>query len=201
MTISTDSSSPGGELQVEFVVYVDLKRVEGNPQSIALPKTEPPAVVKKDDPVDRTPKGVLFTKPGKSEKPTSYMKVVSPQGDYIGQGKNYDYTGDQLVVKPSPRGLTISVDGWRLDIGAPKDQTLKVGEYIGAKRFAFSGESPGLDFSGKGRGSNMLTGEFVVWELEIKDDKIVKVAIDFTQRSEGKPLPLKGKIRINSAFE
>src|SRR5262249_327739 len=144
---------------------------------IQLPKSA--TVAKKDDPKTdpkvegKDPKTALFTKPKKSATPTSYMKIVSSPGDYIGQGKNYDYRGDQLVVKAVPRGLNISVDGWILMIGAPKDKMLKVGEYRDAKRFAFSGESPGLDFFGKGRGSNMLTGEFAVWELEMKGDKIV----------------------------
>lgn len=141
-----------------------------------------------------------FVKPAESKTPSSYMKVVSSPGDYIGQGKTYDYTGDQLVIKKTARGVRITVDGWSVDIGSGKGEAFAVGEYQGAKRFAFSGESPGLDFSGNGRGSNMLTGAFAVWEYEVTGDKVVRLAIDFTQRSDGKP-PLNGKIRFNSAFE
>lgn len=209
MTISTDASSPGSELQAVYSFDVDLARVEGNPRTLELPKS-PTTVAKKDDPkvdpkkvdpkVEVTPKATAFVKPAKSDAATSYMKVVSSPGDFIGQGKNCDYKGDQLVIKPTPRGVQITVDGWNLQIGAPRNQTLKVGEYPNAKRFAFSGESPGLDFFGKGRGSNQLTGEFVVWEMEVNGNQVVKLAIDFVQRSDGKP-PLTGKIRFNSGLE
>ena len=46
-----------------------------------------------------------------------------------------------------------------------------------------------------------MSGEFAVWELEVKDGQVTRLAIDFTQRSrDGKP-PLKGTVRVNSAFE
>jgi hypothetical protein len=142
----------------------------------------------------------LFTRPAKSAVSTSYLKFESSRGDYIGQGRKYDYRGDQFVSRAIPRGVSISVDGWHLEIGAPKNETLKIGEYADAKRFVFSGNSPGLNLSGNGRGANMISGEFVVWELEMQDGKIVKLAIDFTQRCDG-GAPLRGKLRINSGFE
>jgi predicted Zn finger-like uncharacterized protein len=150
---------------------------------------------------DNPPKGGAFIKPAKSANPTNYMKVVSSKGDFIGQGKSYDYRGDQMVVKRTQRGLNIAVDGWNLDIGAPNGMFLQVGEFPGAKRFAFSDNSPGLDFYGKGRGSNRLAGEFVVWELEFDGDRVVRVAIDFVQRCEERMPPLHGKIRINSSLQ
>jgi hypothetical protein len=146
-----------------------------------------------------------FDKPAKSAVPTSYLKIVSSPGDYIGQGKSYQYAGGELTVQKAPRGIRVTVGGmkviWRLDIGAPKGQFLQVGEYRDAKRHAFSGTSPGLDFYGMGRGSNQLAGEFVVWELEVQGGQITRLAIDFVQRSEGKGPPLTGKLRFNSTLE
>jgi hypothetical protein len=93
-------------------------------------------------------------------------------------------TGDVLLPKLQPgqvawvqpvAALAKGGSMW----GAPAKQFLTVGEYPGAKRHAFSGDSPGLEFGGKGRGSNTLTGAFVVWELAVKDNKVVKLAIDF----------------------
>ena len=57
----------------------------------------------------------------------------------------------RLVVNKTQPGVSVSVDDWRLEIGAPNGQFLKVGEYLNAKRFPFSGKEPGLSFSGKGR--------------------------------------------------
>lgn len=52
-----------------------------------------------------------------------------------------------------------------------------------------------------GRGSNKLAGEFVVWELEVADGRIVRLAVDFVQRSEEVGPPLVGRLRVNSGFE
>ena len=46
-----------------------------------------------------------------------------------------------------------------------------------------------------------LDGEFVIWELEINGEQIMRLAVDFTQRSEGKGPPLRGKLRINSTLQ
>ena len=144
---------------------------------------------------------VQETRQAAAPAPSSYLKIVSTPGDYIGQGKNYDYPGQQTAIKKTQRGVNVSVDRWSLDVGGPKGQFFAVGEYLNAKRFAFSGDSPGLDFSGQGRGSNKLSGEFVVWELELNGDQIVVWRIDFVQRSEEKNQPLNGKLRFNSTLE
>ena len=61
---------------------------------------------------------------------------------------------------------------------------------------------PGLNFSGNGRGSNTLSGKFVVWEFVVKDGKVTSLAIDFVQYSEGnKAKPLVGMLRYNSSFK
>lgn len=145
--------------------------------------------------------GKELVKPAKSDEPTSYLKIVSPAGDFIGQGKTYEYKGSDLVVKKTARGVHVEVKGWGLDIGGPNGQFLAVGEHRDAKRFFVSGKSPGLDFSGNGRGSNTLSGEFAVWELEVAGGQFTRLAIDFVQRCEGKGPPLIGNLRINSTFE
>jgi S1-C subfamily serine protease len=142
-----------------------------------------------------------FARPNPSKEPTSYLKIASPPGDYIGQGKNYEYTGKELTVKLTPQSLTVQVDGWSLDLSGPRGQALQVGEYSNAKRYPFHGDSPGLSFAGKGRGSNKVAGAFVVWELEIDNGQIMRAAIDFVQRDEETGPPLVGKLRINSKLE
>jgi hypothetical protein len=141
-----------------------------------------------------------YVKPPLSGTPVTYFRVVSSKGDYIGQGKSYDYGPGDFVIRPNGRGVQVTCGGWWMDIGAPAGQTLRPGEYDGAKRFAFSGQSPGIDLHGNGRGSNTIAGNFVVWELEVKDNKVVKLAIDFLQRSEEKGPPLYGSLRFNSSF-
>ena len=125
----------------------------------------------------------------------------SRPSDFIGQGKTYDYAGDKLKVIKTARGVRVTADAWTLEIGAPNGQMLQVGEYLNAKRFAFSGASPGLDFFGQGRGSGKIAGEFVVWELELDGEQITRLAVDFVQRAEEKGQPLHGKLRFNSMLQ
>jgi V8-like Glu-specific endopeptidase len=179
-----------------------LMQVFGDAGAAKLVKDDPK--VKPDDPKVKPvapPAKAAFVKPAKSDKPMSYLKVVSSPGDYIGQGKTYEFTGDQLDIKKTPRGVKIKVDGWTLDVGAPVGQFLAVGEHQGAKRHISSKDAPGISFVGKGRVSTKITGAFVVWELEVEGDRIVRLAIDFVQYSDEKGVPLTGKIRVNSNLQ
>ena len=144
-----------------------------------------------------------FVKPPRSGAPVSSLRVVSSKGDYIGQGNNYSYVGEDLTARTNHRGVTISVGspgGWTLHFGGPGNRFLDVGEYDGAKRFPFSGQAPGIEFTGHGRGCNRIAGKFVVWEIEVKGNQVVRLAIDFIQRCEENMPPLYGSLRINSSF-
>lgn len=153
----------------------------------------------------RTPlEGILqgdFKRPGRSAARTSYLKVLSTSGDYIGQGKRYSYTGKDMIVKASEGLIEIQVDGWRLSFAPGKGKLLRVGEYAKASRYPFNDTMPGLDFSGNGRGSNRLSGKFIVWEFSMVGTEVKSIAIDFLQRSEEVGPPLSGIFRYNSAFE
>ncbi|MBA4066264.1 MAG: hypothetical protein C0501_21620 [Isosphaera sp.] len=142
-----------------------------------------------------------FHKPLPAAAPATYLKSVSSKGDYIGQGKSYSYEGAELKVDGSAALVTVNVDGWNVQFAPPRGGALKVGEYDGAKRYPFNDDSPGLSYVGHGRGSNQVGGKFVVWELEVKDGKIAKLAIDFIYRSEITGPPLYGMLRYNSTLE
>jgi hypothetical protein len=144
-----------------------------------------------------------FVKPLRSSAPVSYLRVASSQGDYIGQGKNYSYGGEEITAQANNRGVFLQVGGfagWRILFGGPGQRFLEVGEYPDAKRHPFSGEAPDIEFSGYGRGCNQISGKFVVWEIEVKGNEVIRLAIDFVQRCEGKMPPLCGKVRVNSSF-
>ncbi len=111
------------------------------------------------------------------------MKAVSSPGDYIGQGKVLSYDGKDLKVSGSDVLINIHVGGWDVQFAAPQGGKLAVGQYPEAKRYPFHDKSPGLNFSGQGRGANQVGGKFVIWELEIKDGKIDRLAVDFVHRA------------------
>src|SRR5262249_35965295 len=120
-----------------------------------------------------------------------------------GQGKSYSYSGDELTVRRADRGVQINVGpfgGWTLLFGGPRGHFLEVSEYLDARRYPFSDDSPGIEFTGNGRGCNQIAGMFAGWELEVKGNEVVRVAIDFVQRCEKTGPPLYGMLRFNSSF-
>jgi hypothetical protein len=144
-----------------------------------------------------------FIKPARSPAPLSYLRVESSPGDFIGQGKTYSYEKDDLNFQPGIGVLRCQIGnfgGFTLMLGAGQGRNLDVGEYRDAKRQPFSGASPGIDFNGNGRGCNMISGEFRVWEIETRGNEVVRLAVDFVQRCEERQPPLVGMLRCNSSY-
>ena len=106
---------------------------------------------------------------------TATLHYVSEPGDYIGQGQTYDFshaTGTFTVERNYDNGVSISyreagyTQWWDFRFAAPDEGLLVPGLYTDAMRFPFQDPGhPGLDVSGNGRGSNMLTGWFRVDEV------------------------------------
>jgi hypothetical protein len=144
-----------------------------------------------------------FIRPLRSTSPVSYLRLESSPGEPIGQGKSYTYDKGDLTLRPWQGGVQCQVTpfgNWTLLFGAGQNRNLDVGEYLNAKRHPFSGESPGIEINGNGRGCNTISGEFRVWEFEQKGNTVVRFAVDFVQRCEGKFPPLVGMLRYNSTF-
>jgi hypothetical protein len=145
-----------------------------------------------------------FIQPARSAFPVTYLRVESLAGDYIGQGKNYAYQKDDLTFQPwgfgGIRCQVGQMGNWSLLLGAGQGRNLQVGEYRDAKRHPFSGASPGIEFTGNGRGCNTISGAFRIWELEIDGTSVGRLAVDFVQRCEERSPPLAGMLRYNSRF-
>jgi len=71
--------------------------------------------------------------------------------------------------------------------------------YLDAQRYPFNGDSPGLSFSGNGRGNNTLTGYFTVLAAVYDQNNILtSFAADFMQFEDGITENWdKGEIRYN----
>jgi hypothetical protein len=135
----------------------------------------------------------------------------SQPGDYIGAGAEALYTraDTDIVGSLQPggdyfRGRAIQsnyVHWWYVDIAAPAGQPLAVGSYSGAFRAAFRpAGSPGLDFSGDGRGCNTLTGQFDITELSFDPvgGELLRFDATFEQHCEGGSAALFGRLRIEN---
>jgi hypothetical protein len=156
----------------------------------------------KEPPVKGIKEG-KFVKPAASDTPTSYFYGVSEKGERIGQGQVISCTGDKLKVELHREAVVVVFlgTGYDLRLGAANKEKLKAGEYPDARRFPFNGKSPGLAFAGNSRGQNALVGKFVIWELEVKEGKITRLAVDFIQRRDENAPALYGVLRFNSSFK
>lgn len=119
------------------------------------------------------------------------------------------------VTRNFDEGVSVTFDDgrfWSFDFAAPTfdpisntndGNELTVGFYDNATRFPFNSPTrPGLDFSGAGRGNNMLGGWFDVLEAEYSGTgDVLSFAVDFRQfdESEDQMGPSTyGSLRINS---
>jgi large repetitive protein len=137
------------------------------------------------------------------------LHMVSDPGDYIGQGRTYDYnpsTGAFSASRNYDNGVSLSYNEpaynghwWYLDFAGPTNGTLLPGTYLNAQRFPFQDPGhPGLDVSGDGRGSNTLTGQFTVTQAVYgTDGHVIRFGATFEQHSEGATPALRGEVRYN----
>ncbi len=139
------------------------------------------------------------------------LTMVSDAGDYIGQGQtynlspttgNFSVTGNANYLAVRYQNPNNSSDYWSLNFRSPFDNTpLAAGTYLNAERASFRTlGKPGLDVTGQHRGSNTLTGQFTILQIETSTNgAITKFAADFEQHSEGRTPALRGSIRFNYA--
>ncbi|MBN8711675.1 MAG: hypothetical protein J0I10_20055 [Verrucomicrobia bacterium] len=113
--------------------------------------------------------------------------LTTAEYDFVAQlddstGINFTMTGLQAL------------DSWSVDVGTADGSMLQVGLYTGATRYPFNlaphdglPTTPGLSFSGDGRGANDLTGWFRVLEAEysVETGVVTAFAVDFFQIDDG----------------
>jgi hypothetical protein len=83
---------------------------------------------------------------------------------------------------------------------APAGQPLRVGTYQNATRFlGLPGAAPGFGIAVNGRGCNMLTGQFVVKEVDVTaTGSVNRFWAAFEQHCEGSAPALRGEIRVTN---
>jgi len=139
---------------------------------------------------------------GQSQAATEFFYTSSPQS-WVGAGQTVSVTPlTGFTFTPSrnfDNGVSFAINDfntnpnaqeqrwWYLDFSAPFDAPLAVGTYQGATRWPFQAAStPGLSFSGNGRGDNTLTGSFNVFEVVYgAGGSLQSFAADFVQYDEG----------------
>jgi hypothetical protein len=132
--------------------------------------------------------------------PLSY-RFVSDPGDYIGQGitKSYANSNSIFSLSGTTAGIGFGVSGrrdyWTVGIRPKTGETLRVGTYTGAQRFA-DADHPALDVSSTGRGCNQSAGSFVIKEIVVDEaGAVTALSATFEQRCEAGVPALRGTIR------
>ena len=132
-----------------------------------------------------------------------YVKMSSEQGDYIGQGLDYELSDDNGIfsVRSDHNSISIFFEGddhWSFDFSAPRNETLSVGIYSSAQRAAFHNPvKPGIDISGAGRGCNEISGGFQIENIAFSTEQIMeRFQAAFEQHCEGDGPMLKGEINV-----
>ncbi len=133
---------------------------------------------------------------------SSQLDFTSDPGSWVGQGETVSASlasgfsfvasepitgGIQVVVENAVPVFELEYRYWILMIEGPDGNPLAVGSYLDAERYAFASPGhPGLDFTGNFRGSNTLTGNFTVEELEYDGGgALSRLVVEFTQYEDG----------------
>ena len=141
--------------------------------------------------------------------------------DPIGHGENYVYKREDLGFN-MPMPLLLGRQGilepggvnfmnlrsqwmWMLRLRPPLGQNLDVGEYRDVKRYSSDSDgdsdSPGIALEANGRTYRIIAGEFRIWEIELKNGSVARIAVDFVVRWDEKRPPVVGMLRYNSTFQ
>lgn len=137
---------------------------------------------------------------------SNLVLLISPPGEYIGQGRTYYTTNLEefsatLYPGPQPAGIRALAFGFFLNFAAPNGALPTAGTYTNAVRYPFHGSNPGISISGNGRGCNAVCGSFQIFEIETDGSgNLTRFWATFTQRCECGGAPLTGEIRFHSAL-
>lgn len=138
--------------------------------------------------------------PGTALVPTS-VKLQSDPDDFIGQGKNYEYSLTNSLLGLSVRGanLHLEIEGdqwWSADFVLPSAMSkVETGTYSNLVRYPFHEPAAGgMSWDGEGRGCNVLLGSFTVQSATYVNSVLTALDLSFEQHCEGEGPALHGKI-------
>ena len=158
--------------------------------------------------------GAVFA-PIVTPAPRSILLWHSEPGDYIGQGDRQVYSPANSVWSiegtHAGNGVRVSIESiddqsasrWTLEFRAPLGETLQPGMYPEVSRGTLT-TIAGLAVYGNGRHCDVVTGAFVVHEVDIDpvSNVVSSLALDFEHHCEqALNPPLVGRLRINSTVD
>ena len=153
-------------------------------------------------PVNPPPAGLWQPAEGSTPQTGNFVYLQSDPGDYVGQGLARTYTQATALLSVSVSGgrLAVTVNGnqqwWGSFQAMNTLSLLQPGYYGDLQRDPFHNPvKGGLDWSGDGRGCNMLRGWFVVDDIVYAAGVLKAIDLRFEQHCEGGTPALHGRIR------
>jgi len=130
-------------------------------------------------------------------KTPNFVKLQSDPGDWVGDGRAYDYSRENALISMTANGGTvhIGIDGdehWGGDVEL-LTSTLQPGTYSGLQRTR-DATTGGLSWSGEGRGCNTVSGSVTVDSVTYAAGALSTLDLRFEQHCDGKTAALRGTI-------
>jgi len=197
--VRTSGSLASVDLRFELHCEGVAAALRGQIHWVAGDETRPPG------PVNPPPAGLWQPAGGATPSSGNYVYIESDQGDFIGQGRTETYTQSNAVLSVSETSgvLGVSLVGDRNYLGSFKAMTpltqVAPGYYPNAQRWPFGNPAVGaLDFSGDGRGCNVLSGWFVIDSITLSGSTVTAVDLRFEQHCENNAAALRGQVHWRS---
>lgn len=149
-------------------------------------------------PVFPVPTGLWQPAAGTTPATGNFVYLVSDSGDYIGEGQTELMTPADAVINASATAghLHVGAAGWDGDFQAMTSiDQLQAGYYPSLHRYPFHNPvRGGVNWSGRGRGCNTLTGWFAIDSLTYVGTTLVAIDLRFEQHCEGLAAALHGAV-------
>ena len=131
----------------------------------------------------------------------NFVRLQSDAGDFVGQGRSYEYTSADAIIGVTASGgrVTVTISGdetWHGEFQLPSTSTrITPGTYANLERYPFHDPAEGgLTWFGEGRGCNTLLGSFTVDSVRYAGDTLTAIDLRFEQHCEGSTPALEGTV-------
>jgi hypothetical protein len=127
----------------------------------------------------------------------NFVRLESDAGDWVGDGRAYNYTQANAVISVAATGgtLRVGINGdeyWGGDFEFLAS-TIQPGTYTGLQR-SRDATKGGLNWSGEGRGCNTILGSVTVDSVTYAAGALATLDLRFEQHCEGKAAALRGTV-------
>jgi hypothetical protein len=154
----------------------------------------------------RSDSDAVFVLVENPKDPRTQLQVQGDPGDYVTLGRAWSFDGTNAKLEFATNGeggITLNIAAylpWWFEVAPPSGMSLQPGTYLNAQRYPTQPAGvPGLEFVGEGRGCNVVTGQYTVYQAEFDaSGQPSKLDIAFEQHCEGGPPAARGEVLLHA---